>query len=346
MASEFNSRSAKIGFLRQTNWATPQAASANFALINADTGSIQINSATTNDEFMFADGGKLMPNEARRYTDGVSGLPTISYSFVPSKTQLAAHLIAAFQKVTEAATTPYAKQISPANAFIDFKGDGGYLWTLALSPSGIALEDGIILENAILNEFELTIDSLANGTKQLMQANCTWIGNEMNFAQALSGTIVAAPVNSATFFNTSALGFTLDLTIAGGSTMSNLCWRRFSMKMSNNVFSDCKTTGGKANQYKIAPSLIITLDIPYTTTTKEILGSMKAGSNIDINFYNGTGTTDGLLNIDFTKGTLTRDAFEYEGDYHALRLETRIDSPTAGFAAAAIQFTDTVDGAY
>jgi len=344
MASEFNSRTARIGFLRQTNWATPQAESANFALINADAGSIQINSATTVDEFLFADEGKLMPNEARRYTDGVSGLPTMSYSFVPSKTQLAAHLVAAFQKVTEAATTPYAKQISPANLFVDFNGDAGYVWTLAFAPSGIL--DAIILENAILNKFELTIDSLANGTKQLMQANATWIGNEMNFGQNLSGTFVAAPTNTATFFNTNALGFTLDLTVGSGSVLSALCWRRFSMKMSNNVFSDCKTTGGKANQYKLEPSLTITLDIPYTVTTYGILGSMKAGDNIDINFYNGTGTTDGLLNIDFTKGTLTRDAFEYEGDYHALRLETRIDSPTAGFAAGAIKYTDTVDGAY
>jgi hypothetical protein len=345
MASEYNKRSAKVGLLRQTAWATPIDATGAFALINADAGSIKINSAVTVDEFQIADGGGLMPAETRRYTDGVSGLPTIGYTFTPTKLQLAQHLVAAFQKCTEAATTPWAKQISPANAFIDFNGDAGFLWTLAVSPSGVALADGIILENAILNEFELSIDALANGTKQLMQANCTWIGNEMNFAQTLSGTLVAAPTNTATFLNTSALGFTLNLLV-GSADLDDVCWRRFSMKLSNGVYSDCKTTGGKAKQYKMNPSLIFTIDIPYTTTTKETLGAYKAGSNIGIEFSNGTGAADGTLAIAFAKGTLIREPFEYEGDYHSLRLEVRADKPSAGFAVDSIKFTDTLDGTY
>jgi hypothetical protein len=344
MASEYHVRGAKLGFLKQSAFATPQAASANFQTINADTSSINFDSKTMTDEFMFAGAGGLMTGEKTRYTDGVSDLKTLTYNLSMAKTLLAAHLVAAFQKVTEAASTPFAKQISPANAFIDFNGDAGYLWTLAFSPSGMASNDGIILEAALINDIEIAIDNMANGAKQLMTGAVTWIGNEMNQSQTLSGSWVASPDNASTFFNTVALPFTLDYVI-GSTTVSGGCWRRFAMKLSNNVFAKCKT-GGKVSQYGIAPTLTFTIDIPYTSANFAILASHQAGDNASISFYNGTGTTDGLLNIAFTKGTLTAPPMVYEGDYHAIRLEVRVDKPSAGFAADCIKYTDTIDGAY
>lgn len=346
MATQYVNKSAKIGFLQQArgsnHWAAPAAASANFQTINADVG-ITYDSATTVDESNASGSGKLMSEQDRLYVDGLSGLPSITYTSVATKLLLAAHLVAAFQKVTEAASTPYAKQISPVNAFVDFATNGGYLWTLAFSPSGIGVADGIVLENALIDSLEVSIDNLANGHSQLAMLNTTWKGNEIKFDQTLSGTWVAAPTTA--FFNTQSLGFTLDLTV-GSDSFAASCWRRFSMRMVNNVFNLCPTTGGQPNQFGLNPELIITLDIPYTNTNYVILGNYKSGDNVDINFYNGAGTADGQLNIDFPDGVLIRDPYTFEGDYSAMRLEVRVQAPTTGFAADCIKYTDTLDGTY
>lgn len=343
---QYVNRSAKLGFLQQSrasnHWSAPNDATGNYLTINADVG-ITYDSGVVVDETNASGSGKLMSEQDRLYVDSTSGLPSITYTAVATKSLLAAHLVAAFQKVTEAATTPYAKQISPVNAYLDFATNLGYLWTLAFSPSGDAVGDTILLENALLDSFEFSVDNLANGHRQLGMIACTWKGNEMNFDNNASGTWVAAPTTG--FLNTSSLGFTLDLTV-GSDAFAASCWRRFSMRMVNNVFNLCPTTGGKANQYGLNPELIITIDIPYTSDNYVILGNYKSGDNVDINFYNGAGTTDGQLNIDFPDGVLIRDPYTYEGDYSAMRLEVRVQAPTAGFAADCIKFTDTIDGTY
>ena len=343
---QYVNKTAKLGFLQQArasnHWTAPNASTANFQTINADVG-ITYDSAVTVDETNASGSGTLMSEQDRLYVDSVSGLPSISYTAVATKSLLAAHLVAAFQKVTEAATTPYAKQISPVNAYVDFATNSGYLWTLALSPSGSAVADAMLLENALLDSFELSVDNLASGVSQLAMINATWKGNELDMDELLSGTWVAAPTTG--FFNTGSLGFTLDLTV-GSDTFAASCWRRFSMRMVNNVFNLCPTTGGKANQFGLNPELIITLDIPYNSTNFVILGNYQSGDNVDINFYNGAGTADGQLNIDFPDGVLIRDPYTFEGDYSAMRLEVRVQKPTAGFAADCIKYTDTLDGTY
>lgn len=346
MANQYVNRSAKLGFLQQSkqsnHWTAPNDATSNYKLINADVG-ITYDSGVVVDETNATGSGRLMSEQDRKYVDSTSGLPSITYTAVATKALLADHLVAAFQKVTEAETPPYTKQISPVNAFVDFANNSGYLWTLAFTPSGDAVADSILLKNALLDSFEFSIDNLANGHKQLAQIACTWKGNEITFDNNLSGTLIAAPTSG--FFNTANLGFTLDLTI-GSDAFAASCWRRFSMKMVNNVFNLCPTTGGKANQYGLNPELTFTIDIPYTSSNYVILGNYKSGDNVNVNLYNGVGTSDGELNINFPNGILTRDPFTYEGDYSAMRLEIKAQAPTAGFSTSAIKFTDSIDGGY
>lgn len=340
--AEYYLRNAKVGLLRQADWATPQAVGANFKTINANTG-ITYDPMVTVTDFNTTGTTGIMAQETRRYIDGISGMPTISYSCPVTKALLADHLVAAFQKVTEAATTPYAKNIDPINAFLDFAGDDGYVYTLALSPSGNAIQDAITLENAVIDSLELTVDNLANGVEQLAKLNVTWKGNEMNFDGNANGTWVAQPTTG--YLNTSTLTFTLNLTIASDS-FNGACWKRFTMRLNNNIGSDCKTTGGKANNYNImSPELTFEIDIPYTSDNFTILDAYKAGDNIAVNFYNGTGDADGTLNINSTHGTLTANPYSPDNDKSAMRLVVRAEQPSAGYSSL-IQWTDSIDGAY
>lgn len=348
MAVEYKDKIAKLGFLQQSkssnHWAAPQAANANFVGINAEVG-VTIEPGVTVDEFAFTGTTGLMKEADRRYVDGISPLQYLSYKVIPTKTNLAAHLIAAFQKVSEGAATPYVKDISPVNADVDFANNNGFLWTLAHSASGNALQDGVILENALIDTLGLKIDNLANGVKRLASLDVKWVGNEMNFNQNLNGTWVAAPTNTATFFNSKTLGFTLNITV-GSTALTAVCWRAFEMQLNNNVSNPCPTVGGKANNYRLNPTLRFVIDIPYTTDTKAIVGSFKDGDKVNFDFGNGAGTSDGQILLTVAEGVLTKSPLEIQNEYHALRLEIEADKPTAGFAASFIKFADAVDGGY
>lgn len=341
MASDIHSRAQRIGFLKQSAWASPQAASANFQTLNYDAGVSVPKPGVTVNDFDFTSSGSLMKEESRIFVDGVSGLSTIPFKGVATKSLLAAHLIAAFQKVTEGASTPYTKDISPANAVIDFAADAGYTWTVAADSGNT---DGAILECAILNRFQFSVNPNGNGIAKLAMIEGDWVGNELNFAQTLNGTWVAMPTTG--FFNTDSLGFTLDLVI-GSTTLSAVCYRNFTMTLENNVFSDCKTTGGKANNYKLNPTLKYTIDIPYNSASKALMASFKAGDNCSVTFYNGAGTSDGEFKLTSTKGILTEQPQIFEGDYYAFRLNIESLKPTSGgYATTFLKYSDTVDGAY
>lgn len=347
MAADVHGRSQRIGILQQSkasnHWMAPQAASANFQTIPYDA-FVSIPDPQVNvDYFNFTSSG-LMPESSRLFVDGISGLPTINFSGVATYSNglLAQHLIAALQDVVEVATTPFAKTITPANTVLDFANNGGYLFTVAMDGGG-SPTDGVILENALLNELVISINPNANGVGKLMQWSGNWVGNELEMSQDLTGTWVAMPTGGQ--FNDNALGFTADLTV-GATVLSNICWRNFTMRFNNNVFSDCKTTGGKANNFKIAPRWTYTLDIVYNSSTYPILKSYKDGDSVSLDIYNGDATPDtaGEINFSFADGVLTANPLIYEGEYLALRIEAEVLNTTG--LSNEILLVDGVDGNY
>ena len=72
----------------------------------------------------------------------------------------------------------------------------------------------------------------------------------------------------------------------------------------------------------------------------------KIGANVSFAISNGTGLTDGLLKIAFTKGRLTAQPMVVREKYMAIRLQIEILRPTAGFAGTEILYADTLDGTY
>lgn len=347
MAADVHGRSQRIGILQQSkasnHWSAPQAASANFQTIPYDA-FVSIPDPNVNvDYFNFTSSG-LMPESSRLFVDGVSGLPTINFSGVSTYSNglLAQHLIAALQDVVEVVTTPYVKTITPANTVLDFANNGGYLFSIALDGGG-SQTDGVILENALLDELVISINPNATGVAKLMQWSGKWVGNELEMSQDLTGTWVAMPTGGQ--LNTNTLGFTCALTV-GSTVLSDVCWRNFTMRYNNNVFSDCKTTGGKANNFKIAPRWTWTLDIVYNSATYAIFKSYKDGDSVSLDLYNGDATPDatGEITFDFPNAVLTANPFVYEGEYMALRIEA--ENLYLSGSENNIVLADGVDGNY
>jgi hypothetical protein len=350
MAVEFIKKAAQLGILQQSktsnHWIAPQTAASNFITHPVDEGSVSPDFGVTIDELMFQGSNTLMKEYDRKYIDGISGLKylTYKYSSVPVQ-HLAAYLVAFFQKCTEGATTPFAKDISPVNTDVDFAGNNGFLYGIGYSPSGFALTDLMILDNALLDTLKFSIDNLANGIKRVVGLDCKWVGNALTPDLTKSGTWVAAPTSTATFLNNKTLGFTLNLVV-GATTLNAICYRKFEFDGANGVSVPCATIGGKANNYRLNPTIKFNIDIPYNTNTKAIVGSFKAGDNVSFDFGNGSGTDSGTILFTVANAHLTANPLEIQDNYHALRLQVEATKPTAGFSTSFIKYADSVDGGY
>jgi hypothetical protein len=349
MAIDIHQDSQLLGLLKQANWATPSTASSNFETVPYHLGNSLPDPDIKLDEIPFQKGGSLSPNESRSYIDPYSGLPKVPFTVTGAKALIARHLVAAYQNITEAATTPFAKSLRPQDAMIDFAADAGFLWSIAGgSYDSGSVGDGWILENALINDFKLSCNPNGTGQERLLKIEGNWIGNNLQTNQHFTGTwVTIATGNMATAYLNDSLPFTVDLSLGGDSILSGACFEMFELNHNNNIFAKCKGAAGKAlNYHRSGISDTAVMDIPYTSATYKVLNYYKTGANVSFAFYNGTGLTDGLLKIAFTKGRLTANPMVVRDKYLAIRLQIEILKPTAGWTGSEILYADTLDGAY
>jgi len=271
------------------------------------------------------------------------------------KNLLAPHLVAAFPgEVSEDGTTPYTKYFEPSDDVVDFYADDALLHTIAIGNYNTGADpetamDGIILENAILDSFTMTFNNNDRGIARLGRWSGTWVGNEMNFEQNFDNASTAfsnwAAAPTTGFYNEAALGFAFSITL-GSDAYNSVCWKSFSITVNNNVTSECKTAGGKANNYLIMPEITFTVDLPYNSGTYTILKNFQDGEDVNnLLFLSGDGSSDGHLKIYNTEGVLTANPFEYNGEYQAIRLQGKLLRPAAGWSSL-ITMADAVDWSY
>ncbi len=343
------SKSQRIGILQQSkvtnHWTAPAAANAAFETQFYNRGeSTPDPNVTIDGHNNMAGLGGVMNEYDNVNVDSVTGLKSINFAGMCTKETLAKHLIACFQKVTEAALTPFAKQFTFADSVLDWKNNDGYLHTVAFD-TGIS-GYGVLLENALLSEYSIVIDTMAKGKDRYVKHSGTWTGNKINYTQNLSGVWVPPAAN--TFFNDSTNGFedNLDITV-GVSALTSIPFYRFEFKYSAKLDTDYATVGGKANNYLWSPSAQFIVDIPFTTQTEALLSQYSAGANASItSLDNGIAAhVDKDLIFSNSYGHLKSNPYKYDKEYVALRLEIEIEKPTAGWGSI-IQLTDTIDGAY
>lgn len=363
MANKISSKEIKYGILRQSpdssvatafkaagatanDWTNPAAADQNFRTLYYSKGVPIPDPGVTVDDYGTSSQLGINHELTQFYVDARSGLAKLNFSGIADKNTLAAHLVAALQSVTEDASTPFSKSVVSAftAGVVDFAAGGGHLHTLAINQKASA-DDGIILENAIIDNLNLTWDFNSKGVARLVQFDGTWVGNEMDFEQTLSGTWVATTL--APFNNTDAFSF-VTFTVDSVDWAAQ-CVRRLSLSINNNVTSNCATTAGKANQYDCTPEITWTVVLDHNSTTEKLMGDFQAGAAVDINFgntlYVGAGGQDGTLGFDSPNCRIIAPPQAYNGDFLGYSLQCRAYQSSTT-SPLTVQIVDTLDWGY
>lgn len=350
--SKILSKTERFGILQQSkssnHWTAPAAANAAFklcqwidagvAIPNPDVQVDQINSTSQN--------GTHIENE-RFFVDALSGLPSIPFSGICEKATMAAFLVSALQACSEDAGTPFAKTITSGGltSVINWANNEGYLFTIALD-QGASADDGVILENAIIQTLNIVWDLNARGPARLVNMNGTFVGNEKNYEQTLNGTWTNTTI-AQNFFNNTDTWTTnfsgVNLTI-GGVDYSAQCIRRVELQINNNITSNCKTTGGKANQYDWAPEYKLLVSLDYNDVTEKLLKDFQDGVTGTMNWSNdpAAAETDGKWSIVFPMFRLLSQPKIYNDAYIGINLELGLRSAAAA-TPLTVFFADTVD---
>lgn len=336
----------RVGLLRQTNWATPITNLGVYKTLNYDKGvSIPQPFAVKNQQNYAIGSGTYMETEDRLVTENAIGLSRLPFKCKMTKPLLAEHLVAIFQKVTEAATTPYKKTFMPVdNPQIDFSANSGYVYTLAGDTynNGSDAGDGFIMSGSILDKLTVKFDNMGEGLARYADLEGEWIGNVCSLESYLSGAWVAKPTDS--FYSTAASRFKADLTVGALSKISDICWKSFEMSIMNNVSSECITD--KINNYFLKTVIDVIIRIKYTDATYKMFTAYQAGTNFALDFYNVlTAAVDGEMAFTFPKGYLTDVPKVVDGDYLGLELKARIIKPTAAWTTL-VTMSDAIDGTY
>ena len=344
MATKYLAKTYKYGLLVQANWATPQTREAAYKTIPYNAGVTVFDPDVKVGTFNTTGQSGIHKEIERVHVDARSGLPKVNFSMPADVKTLAPHLAGALFTVSEGASTPWTKVITAGGqtGTIDFNGDDTKLHTICCDDQA-SVDDGIILENAIIENLNLSWDFLANGTARLMQISGNWIGNEMNFEQTIETgtwtTTTFTPMGDTDLFALAT--FTVD---SEGWTGENV--RRFTFNIANNVTTDSATTAGKANNYDISPVYTSTIILDYNATTELALKDFQDGATVAISLNSSiTIGVDGDFILTASNGILQRQPFIYNGDFAGIELDILWHSASAG-TPVTMTLTDTINWNY
>ena len=347
MATKYLAKTFNYGLLVQTNWATPIAASGAFKTIPYNAGSVIFEPNVRVGTFNTSGQSGIHKESERTYIDARSGLSRVSFNMPADITTLAPHLGQALLSVSQAGANAYTKTITCAGltGTVDFNGDDTKLFTVAQKETSAAHNNGIILENAIIENLEISWDFNANGVARLMHISGNWVGNEMNVMQNTSGTWTTetfAPMGDTDLFAPSI--FTVSGTNYGSETI-----RRFTFNVANNVTTNSATTAGKPNNYDIAPIYTSKILLDYNETTDYAVSTLQDGGAADKVVFtldsNIAGGSDGDFTIACPSGRLQSNPHTYNGDFAGIELDVIWDSVSAA-TPITITFTDSIDWGY
>lgn len=345
MAVDILSKSQAIGWLQQANPRTAKALSDAFEALRVDAGSLRLDADadySTNDTTSVTG---LMIERTRSLTDITSGMPKVDFSMPADLQNIAPLFYLALGNTTEVITTPYQKVITPAwtSAVPDYSSDNATavppVWTLAGYRYSSAL-DAWLLEDAILNTMSFSIDFNARGVAKLAQVSGQFVGSAITYEGELTQALSDA--YTSTWLNDSDDAFTL--TLAGIIT-DTVCIKRYTLTINNNVTSDCKTTGGKANNYKLNPEITCEIVIPYNSATYAGMKLALDGTETTMTLSKGTTGQTGYVNV-VTKGRIIGNPHPADsGGYQDMTLTLRCEKPSSGHAIT-VTVADAVDRNY
>ncbi len=325
-----------------TNWHDPGVAATDYRQVQYDLGSVVFDPAVTIDQYQSTAQNGIHMEDAQFFIDSRSGLPTMTFSMPADQKTLAVHIAQALLgAVTEGSSTPFSKSIVCAGLTgnPDFSLKASELVTLSMTDKASA-DDGIILEDAILNDMVLSWDLNSSGIARLCQLSGTWIGTELNFEQTMTSsstvTTTLTPYEAAGSFSFSTL--TVDAVDWSGEAV-----RGFTFEVNNNVTTRKKDTAGKAGNYDITPEYKSTILMDYTAVTEKALNDFQEGDLVVATWTSATtATSDGGLSFAMTKGRLMSQPFEYNDEFLDIQLDIQWFADGATTPVTSV-VTDTLD---
>lgn len=344
------SRKEKFGIYLMPNWETALSSPDNAAyqtVYYQHSNSVP-DKAVDVGEYDYASAGSLMQEEDRTNIDVTSGIKQLPFSMVADKRAIAYHLAAALQNVSETATTPFTKTLSPPDSPIDFNGDAGYVFRVGRGnyDNGADAGDGVRFNRAILNELRIEFDNMATGTGRAGMISGTWFGTALSPDVYFSGTWTNTDEPTSILGAGSSANFDLDIT-SDSETYSDIeCWRRFAIVINNNITPLCRGTGGVITQWAINPQVTVEIDLYKNDSTYKLYGDYASGVKFGFSFGNGDGTADGGLLIQNTSEScvMTAPPHGYADGYDTLPITATVMKPSAGWSGdPLITFSDAID---
>lgn len=273
--------------------------------------------AITREELQLTSAAGLMAEAARSITDSTSGIHRLSVGGTVLRDQLPLFLFLALFKATETddlVSDPDDFQ----QVFVPWAETGIPDFTDPFNPASSASPNTKVpvcalvvdymngnnagaqhFNDAILNSLVLTLNVNNSGIARFL--NFTGEFAAANVVENANGTDSTFPTAKAIVPYNNATPFTF--TLAGTVSYSG-CFKTYQLSINNNVTSDCKTTGGRANNFRISPEIMVDFTIPCNDTTDTLAGGLLAGTEQTVTISTGSTGTPGYLNI-VAKGALT-----------------------------------------
>ena len=336
MAVKIPSKKYRFGIIRQSKdataatafkaigstanqWTNPGLAATNYRTLYYTKGVSVADPGVTISDYGLTSQLGLHPELSNFHIDQRSGLSRINFAGPVDVNTLTPHLVGALQSVAEGLTNEWICTSGFSAGVVDFNGGNGYLCTVAMDKIASA-DAGTILENAVIDNLTLTFDFIQKGLARLVQMSGSWVGNEMNPEQTLSGTWVATTITPLN--NTDLFSFT---TFTSDSVdWSAQCIRRMVLNINNSVTSNCATAAGKPNQYDFAPRITWNVILDHNSTTEKALGDFQTGATVDIHLTNDFGNATGSLKIDTPFCKIVAPPESYNGEYGGYNLQLEV----------------------
>jgi len=352
-----------FGLLQQSkisnHWDAVAAANAAFTTVQwINTGSLLPDPGVTVDQFNVTSQYGLHKEADRFFIDKTSGLVKLPFSGTCDKTTMAAFLVAAFQKCTEAAATPFNKEIQPLLGVPSWADNEGYLFSAALK-QGASADDGVKFHNGLIDTLNLIWEVESSGIARLVNMNGVWVFSDKLDEQTLSGTWTnGTPAQTGFFNNTDLWGVTFGTALftIDGVDYSAECVRRFELQINNNVRKGCVSTGGKASNYIWTPGYKILMTIDHNSVTEKIHKDFVDGADVKVQWSNDSASalTDGKWTVIMATtgspaqggiGKLMSAPKAHQDEYITLNLDIEVQRAGTGYPLN-VQFCDTIDWAF
>jgi len=361
--ADYLSRKSKVGMSFKPVWGASGdiggslTANPTYTLL-VEPSQLKSTPAVTREELQLTSATGLTVERARSVTDYTSGLHRLSFGGVAIRENLPLLLFLSLFKATETDDTvsepddfqqvfmPWADAGIPdfTDPFVTSANDNPNIkppvCALVVDWLSGTNNGATYYNDCILNNLSLALNVNNQGIARFLNVTGEFIAaNIYENANGTDSTFPAAP-SIVTYNNASAFTF----SIAGAITYSG-CFKTYNLTINNNVTSDCRTTGGRANNFRISPEYMVDFTLPANDTTAALATAFLAGTETTITLSTGSTGVPGYLNI-VAKGAMVGNLERMiENGVWVYKGQLKCELPSSGnsLAITACSLTQLID---